>query len=128
MRCRLLDHSYLLAHGVIGAYSTIVMVYFKLKSYVVNKSDPYNSGKFRKESYIYKSGYRGIALLNRIPEFSVRTHVEWRGKEHLTVRPEGWPQQLLLQLLSLDVSRWKKYLVHFFKRALLSRYIVLRFL
>ena len=32
-------------------YSTIVMVYFKLKSYVV-KSDPYNSTKFRIESHI----------------------------------------------------------------------------
>ena len=49
------------------------MVNIKLKSYVV-KSDPYNSGKLRIESY--KSGYRGIALLNRIPEFRVRTRVE----------------------------------------------------
>ena len=31
--------------------STIVMVYFKLKSYVV-KSDPYNSTKLRIESHI----------------------------------------------------------------------------
>ena len=32
-------------------YSTIVMVYFKLKSYVV-KSDPYKSTKLRIESHI----------------------------------------------------------------------------
>jgi hypothetical protein len=38
-------------------YSTIVMVYFKQKSYVV-KSDPYKSTKFRLESNI-KVGIEG---------------------------------------------------------------------
>ena len=37
--------------GVIGACSTIVMVYFKQKSYVV-ESDPYEIGKGRIEGYI----------------------------------------------------------------------------
>ena len=38
-------------------YSTIVMVYFKLKSYVV-KSDPYKSTKMEIESHI-KVGIEG---------------------------------------------------------------------
>ena len=36
---------------MIGVYSTIVMVYFKLESYVV-KSDPYKPTKSRIEGYI----------------------------------------------------------------------------
>ena len=55
-------------------YNTIVMVYFELKSYVV-KSDPYNSEKFRIESH--KSGYIGVALSHRIPEFMGRIRAEW---------------------------------------------------
>ena len=37
--------------GVTSAYSTIVVVYFKQKSYVV-KSDPYKAAKSRIESYL----------------------------------------------------------------------------
>ena len=42
---------------MIGAYSTIVVVYFKLKSYVV-KSDPYKAGKTRIGTHI-KVGIEG---------------------------------------------------------------------
>ena len=83
-------------------YSTIVMVNFKLKLYVVN-SDPLFIVKSRREPYI--SGYRGIDNCIYFTINRGRTHVD----THITVinrfQPEGLPQKFLLQLLSLDASR-----------------------
>ena len=95
-------------------YSTIVMVYFKLKIYVcviaicntAMKTD-YNRGKLS----------MGVSLLN--PSLNVVCSSlgpnTCRAKERRTLKqfqPDGCPQKLLSHLLSLDVSCWKQYLVH----------------
>ena len=46
----------------------------------------------------------------------VRVEEEKRNTEMILTR-EGCPRQLQLQLLSLDVLRWKKYLVHQAKKS-----------
>ena len=56
-------------------YSTIVVVYFKLKSYIVK-----------------------VLFVWKVIQNWVRIGIAWRGKEQSTVRPEGWPWKFLLQL------------------------------
>ena len=72
----------------------------------------------------YESGYWGVPLCIYFTRIMGRTRVDVHITTSNRFQPEGWPRKLLLQLLSLDVSRWKKYLVHFLKRALLLWYTV----
>ena len=73
------------------------MVNFKLKLFIA---------KLEIEGHI--SGYRGIALCLESAINWVRIGVEWREKKQSAVRPKGWPQKLLLQLLSTWCVALKK--------------------
>ena len=88
-------------------YNTIGMVYFKQKNRT-RKSNPLFTVKSSIESHINKSGYGGIDNCIYFTVNRERTRVD----VHITIinqfQPAGWPWQSLLQLLSLDVSRWKK--------------------
>ena len=88
-------------------YSTIILVYFKLKSYVVKSQViliNYKTTKSRMESQIKRVvGDSSLRLCcGLIGTDRCMCRVERRGKERSPILArEGWSQQCLLQLLSL---------------------------
>ena len=94
--------------------SSLRMVYFKQKNRTC-KSDSLFIVKSRIESY--KSGYRGIDNCIYFTINRERTRVDVHIATINRFQPEGWPRKLLLQLLSLDASRWKKVPGTFLKKS-----------
>ena len=74
MRCRSLDCSYLVFKWL--NMPVVVPSSWSISNTKVTLVKVTQQFRKIEDRELYKSGYRGIALLNRIPEFRVRTRVE----------------------------------------------------